>query len=203
MPGGRPRTLFYNIDYFEYIDSPEKAYWLGFIFGDGTISDKKYAQNLKIHLAEKDLSHIKKFSKDIEYPKDIISPKIVLSCKKMVLDLKHKGIKENKTYVGGKPINIPSEYIIDCARGLFDADGSISYHPNSRTKLQAKLTANKELLEWFRENAGLGNSIVPIKGKFHYEMRIRANEENFNILYGSATRYLDRKYQLVKPYILI
>jgi hypothetical protein len=121
----------------------------------------------------------------------------------MVFDLQDKGVKENKTYAGGTPQNVPQQFLIDCARGLFDADGSISYHPNSRTKLQAKLTTNKELLWWFKEATGLGNTIVPIKGKFHYEMRIKAIPENFNILYGGSQRYLDRKYELVKPHILI
>jgi hypothetical protein len=201
MAGGRPRTLFFDIDYFQEIDSSEKAYWLGFIFGDGSIRDDKYDKNLKIHLAERDLVHVEKFCHDVRYPKKINSAMVTLSSKKMVEDLKNKGIRRNKTYRGGVPQNVPNKFLIDCARGLFDADGSISYHPNSITRLQAKLTTNKELLEWFKESTGLGNSIIPVKGKFHYEMRIRASKENFKVLYGSATRYLDRKHELVRPYI--
>jgi len=203
MPGGRPRQIFYNLDYFNEIDSSEKAYWLGFIFGDGTISNKKYNQNLKIHLAEKDLFHIKKFAKDIDYHEKIEKSKIVLSSQKIVQDLINKGIKENKTYLGGSPKNVPEKFFIDCARGIFDADGSISYHENSKIKLQAKLTTGKDLIEWFKEATGLGNTIIPVKNKNHYEMRITANVENFTKLYGGSSRFLERKYNLVKPHILI
>lgn len=203
MVGGRPRSILFNVDYFENINTPDKAYWLGFIFGDGTISDEKYYQRLKIGLAEKDINHIKKFAVDVMYPKEIVNASIRLHSKKMVLDLIDKGVFPNKTYRGGHPINVPSKFFIDCARGLFDADGSISYHPNSKTKLQAKLTTNKELLEWFKSASGMGNSIIPVKGKKHYEMRISASVENFTKLYGNAYRYLDRKYELIKDHILI
>ena len=203
MPGGRPRSIFFDIDYFEYIDTADKAYWLGFIFGDGTISDAKYYQRLKIGLAEKDIAHVKKFAVDVAYPKEIVHSNIRLYSQKMVLDLIDKGVLPNKTYRGGHPINVPNEFLIDCARGLFDADGSISYHPNSRTKLQAKLTTNAELLEWFRDASGMGNRIIPVRGKHHHEMRVTASIENFTKLYGNASRYLDRKYELIKPHIMI
>ena len=203
MPGGRPRSIFFDIDYFEYIDTADKAYWLGFIFGDGTISDKSYQQKMKIGLAEKDINHIIKFSEDIHYSGIIKKAQIQLYSQKMVLDLMHKGVLPNKTYRGGHPVNVPDEFLIDCARGLFDADGSISYHPSSRTKLQAKLTTNAELLEWFRDASGMGNRILSIKGKYHYEMRVTASTENFTKLYGNASRYLDRKYELIKPHIMI
>lgn len=203
MPGGRPRSIFFDIDYFEKIDTPEKSYWLGFIFGDGTIMNKSPNIYLKIGLADKDINHIKKFAKDVFYPKEIIKPQIVLNSQKIILDLINKGVLPNKTYRGGHPINVPDGFLIDCARGLFDADGSISYHPNSRTKLQAKLTTNAELLEWFRDASGMGNRILPVKGKHHHEMRVTASSENFTKLYGNASRYLDRKYELIKPHIMV
>jgi hypothetical protein len=31
-----------NIDYFEIIDTEDKAYWLGFIYADGCITKNKY-----------------------------------------------------------------------------------------------------------------------------------------------------------------
>ena len=203
MPGGRPRTIFFDIDYFETIDTSDKAYWLGFIFGDGTIANKSPNIRLKIGLAEKDLNHIVKFSKDIKYPNTPSKPEISVNSKKMVFDLMDKGIRPNKTYTGGHPINVPDEFLIDCARGLFDADGSVSIRNPKTHNLVAKLTTNKELLEWFREAAGMGNTIVPVKNHFHYEMRVLASTENFTKLYGNASRYLDRKYELIKPHIMI
>lgn len=38
--GNHYRKYFHNENYFENIDSEEKAYWLGFIFADGYILNK-------------------------------------------------------------------------------------------------------------------------------------------------------------------
>ena len=35
-----------NENYFSYIDTPEKAYWLGFIYADGFITKKKLMETL-------------------------------------------------------------------------------------------------------------------------------------------------------------
>ena len=35
--GLRPRKWYWDFDYFEYVDTPEKAYWLGFIYADGSL----------------------------------------------------------------------------------------------------------------------------------------------------------------------
>ena len=47
----------YNHDYFENIDSPQKAYWLGFIYADGgvAIDDKTNSCELSIKLQASDV----------------------------------------------------------------------------------------------------------------------------------------------------
>ena len=37
VKGNHYRKYFHNFDFFEKIDSEEKAYWLGFMFADGYI----------------------------------------------------------------------------------------------------------------------------------------------------------------------
>jgi hypothetical protein len=53
----------FNEDYFEIIDTPEKAYFLGFIFADGCLIDNpkeyRYKLNIKIHSKDEDI--LKKF----------------------------------------------------------------------------------------------------------------------------------------------
>ena len=58
----RKRTHIHKGDYdiFEDIDTPEKAYWLGFIAADGCISIRKNNATIKIALARKDKGHLEK-----------------------------------------------------------------------------------------------------------------------------------------------
>ena len=48
-----------NENIFEKIDTEEKAYWLGFLAGDGCV----YRDTLNLNLQVKDLEHLKKFKK--------------------------------------------------------------------------------------------------------------------------------------------
>ena len=54
----------YNRHIFDEINSPEKAYWLGFIVADGYLNDDK--NMLRIKLGNKDKSHLEKFIKFLE-----------------------------------------------------------------------------------------------------------------------------------------
>ncbi len=63
------RKYSVNDDYFSIIDTEEKAYWLGFIFADGYISNKN-GKRVGITLKSSDRDHIIKFAKAISatYP---------------------------------------------------------------------------------------------------------------------------------------
>ena len=49
----REQALKYTCDenYFEKIDTAEKAYWLGFMYTDGYIQNKRKNSNMKIGIA--------------------------------------------------------------------------------------------------------------------------------------------------------
>ena len=71
-----------NYDYFKIIDTPEKAYWLGFIMADGCVMISKRIRKLKtyetiqqryflkIALSSVDTQHLEKFNQCINssYP---------------------------------------------------------------------------------------------------------------------------------------
>ena len=70
----RPKlTHTFNKDYFEEIDTEEKAYWLGFIYADGSINPSK--NGLEISLKYSDKTHLQKFKKSIKYSRDIVTGK--------------------------------------------------------------------------------------------------------------------------------
>lgn len=59
---------YHNENYFEVIDNEHKAYWLGFMFADGYISnrDDTYGEDqFGISLAKEDIQTLYQFKQDI------------------------------------------------------------------------------------------------------------------------------------------
>lgn len=151
---GAPRKYTLNEDYFETIDSEDKAYWLGFIYADGFITKRKpgFGQNiLGITLAEKD--HLEKFADSIKTNKPVktyekknsygkkngvsFEHKLALISNKLVSDIEKLGVVENKTFLLSELPNIPKEFIRDFIRGYFDGDGSV-FHINKKATRKNK-----------------------------------------------------------------
>jgi len=122
-------TLDENI--FESIDTPEKAFWLGFIYAEGGI-DTSVAYKLVInqHLEHKErLYKFRDFLKsDVpikEYPSYKSPRATVRICrKKIVQDLEKHGVIERKSAKLCFP-GIPPEYHSDFIRGFFFGDGTL------------------------------------------------------------------------------
>lgn len=139
MCKGKKNRLF-NEDYFEIIDSPTKAYFLGLMFTDGNVSydtEGIRAPFIRIGLAEYDSDILIKFKKELRIQTDFcISDRpnkktpicnLGIRNKKMANDLSKYGIVSNKTeFTSSLPLNdIPSQYHTDFFRGIIDGDGSI------------------------------------------------------------------------------
>lgn len=129
----------FNEDYFEVIDTPEKAYFLGFIFADGCLIDNpkeyRYKLNIKIHNKDEDI--LKKFISLLDSEVKIwrsnhreIS-EIGFSSKKMINDLKKIGLHPNKTYTISYP-KIDENLERHFLRGYFDGDGCIRINEDKR-----------------------------------------------------------------------
>ena len=67
----RDQALKYTCDdnYFKEINTEEKAYWLGFLYADGYINNKRKQGNYKVGIAisESDKAHLEKFKNAIHY----------------------------------------------------------------------------------------------------------------------------------------
>ena len=158
---------YYDKEYFNIIDSEEKAYWLGFIYADGYV--EKYS--LGIELAYKDINHLKKFNKSINGNLEVKTRerngcfngkkynnanttqkmcRIRVHCYEMVKDLNKYGVVPNKTYLNLSIPNIDEKYIIPFIRGYFDGDGAV-VNEKYKTRLGANITsANINILNQFR-----------------------------------------------------
>lgn len=124
---GRKKT--YNEDYFKTIDTPNKAYFLGFIFADGCVvsDDKTYRHKMILKIHPKDEHILEQLITEIEG--EICQ--VALSGKKIVEDLKSNGCGVNKTFTIEYP-NIPEELERHFLRGYFDGDGCIRVNTDKR-----------------------------------------------------------------------
>lgn len=137
---GAPRLYTLNENYFENIDTEDKAYWLGFIYADGFITKRKkgMGQNvLGITLHEKEplelfCSHIqtnkpvRKYYHKSEFSKeDTVEYKIAIISNKVVSDIEKWGVVERKTFELSTIPNISGDLIPHFIRGYFDGDGSV------------------------------------------------------------------------------
>lgn len=126
----------WNRDIFKNIDTPEKAYWLGFINADGCLhftSQTMKQGHLSIDISGEDSKHLEKFANFIEAQQPIIQYTkhpdtgnilchIQISCSSTLHDLYNLGIAPRKS---GKEQWIDTAYPKDFIRGYIDGDGYI------------------------------------------------------------------------------
>jgi DNA-binding transcriptional regulator WhiA len=206
------RQLPINEDYFETIDTEEKAYWLGFITADGSLYEKKHQLHFTLKLSDK--HHLEKFLHNIECPKRIQEYhtnnghwvcKVTIQNKKIYSDLKKYGLHQKKSFTV-KPYSFNSiEFDRAYWRGIIDGDGSILRVKAKTAKnghhYQIGLVGNEFIIEGFR--AFLYNNELPIntiisKNGRIFQTRFSSKEvvkDITNLLYKNASIYLDRKYQ--------
>jgi len=129
------KVVRYNFDenYFESIDTEDKAYFLGFIVADGSVNS--ISNVIQITQREPDILY--EFKRYIKYEGDLIKSKnrdvfdIKISSSKMKSDLLKLGISSNKTMSVNYP-SIPENLQSHFMRGVFDGDGCVSIHHDKR-----------------------------------------------------------------------
>ena len=192
-----------NEDIFSVIDTEEKAYWLGFLCGDGCV----YDNYIRISLKYNDIEHLKKFKSFLNAESIKIVQKgnycsFSIGCKKMADDLKKNGCVEKKSLIL-EPQKIKEEFYMDWIRGLWDADGGISYIKKSN-RWQSCLTSTKNVCNFFIEQLDI-NTKPFLEHRCSNTYRVQFNGrlnvlDKMNKIYknDSAIIYLDRKYKLYK-----
>lgn len=131
-PGGSHARWTTNQDYFTTIDTPEKAYILGFIIADGYVH--KNGRSVSIAVKESDSSLLLRIAKEMGcnaplYPKvtrgygNVSSLMVLnLSRRKLVDDLAKLGVHANKSLTVTFP-TVPRRLERHLVRGLWDGDG--------------------------------------------------------------------------------
>ncbi|MDR5047854.1 MULTISPECIES: LAGLIDADG family homing endonuclease [Bacillus cereus group] len=210
------RKYFFNESFFNVIDTEEKAYWLGFIYADGSVSPEK--GSFRLSISANDIEHLKVFKEDIQsdyeipvygnygYDSSSMMCKIDLHSKRLLNDLADKGIVKNKTFLIEFP-TIPDYLVHHFIRGYFDGDGSVSFYKvkeRPTPKAEVTITGTEEFLNSLKEilvGAGLNPNIKLAQRHKNRDNNVRTlkycGRQNalkfYNFIYQDATRFLCRK----------
>lgn len=147
---------YVNLNYFSKIDTPEKAYWLGFIAADGAVS----GTSLSVQLQAQDKQHLQKFSDAINgnltiqeinginnFGTKYQHYRIAIKSQQYIDDLKQYNITNTKSMTL-KPPKISDIFIPYWIMGIIDGDGSITYN---RDKIRISITGTKDILKFIRK----------------------------------------------------
>lgn len=213
----KSRKYGYNENYFSKIDSPNKAYVLGFILGDGCVCDEGKRKRWKIDLAQsdsqilydianelnvKELVRVRKPNNDNEQAK----VSLTINCTEMCNDLIRLGVIPKKTK-REKWISLANnELQWAFIRGYFDADGHVSvvkYRKRVQLSPRFKVTSTYEflssLLTYLKNNNIALNVHSIYKKKGCYELSIAKKSDLlaiYRLLYKHGDLYLKRKYDI-------
>lgn len=148
-----------DLNYFEIIDTQNKAYFLGLMFADGWISRSgKNSYSIGISLQEKDGYILDSFNSEIfNPPRKILDIEkatekhsnkkfFYFNGEKFFNDLKKLGCVERKSNVLNAPENIPKELVRHFIRGFFDGDGGVHLYNQKRCKVT--LTSTNDFCSW-------------------------------------------------------
>ena len=147
------QLLKFNHNFFETIDTEEKAYWLGFVFADGCICDtSSSSKSLNINLAIIDDHHIEKFQQHINsklnlhYKKTDNCVYVRYYSNKLCDDLIRLGCTPRKSLTLKFP-NINKNLYRHFIRGYIDGDGCICFRKNGNLhNLQIAIIGTEEFL---------------------------------------------------------
>lgn len=208
----------YNENYFEEIDTEEKAYWLGFIAADGSIVNNGSA--LEISLKQSDRNHLIKFANAIGETDRMVkdrnqkcsngkyysTSRISVCSSIMTNHLAKYGIVQNKGFNLVFPDFLKEELLRHYLRGYFDGDGSISTNGKNRNgspKYALNLIATESFLEDFMtwlNHLGISKVKLQNKNKMKVWNKVGINQIRIilSYLYDNCTIYLDRKYNYAR-----
>ncbi len=205
--GIRRYTL--NEKYFDKIDCPEKAYWLGYLYADGNVtSGNKRKYTVRLFADIRDRECLEKLSIELGSNKPIYWSKpsvtgqmgcVEFCSRHLVQSVIKLGLIPSKTFKLTFPTFLQPELQRHFIRGYLDGDGSISAKQPNLSFVGTKefcLTLKKIIDDKFSTNATISirhkerdNNIrqLAIGGRHKVKAIL-------DWLYADATCFLERKY---------
>lgn len=187
---------------FETIDSEEKAYWLGFLYADGSVSSAN--NTVELSLKSLDINHLIKFKHFLNFEEnkhifqDDVRCRFQFSNKKVKEDLCALGCIPKKSLILTFPSEkqVPQEYIKDFIRGYIDGDGCLYIKPNNSPFLS--IAGTKEFLQELLNVTNWKNNKIynpPNTNIYTIAWGGKYVLDYLDYIYENATVFLDRKYE--------
>jgi intein-encoded DNA endonuclease-like protein len=204
------RKYTLNQDFFEKINTEEKAYFLGLIYSDGCL----YKNILSVSLVENDSYILEKFLFFLESnsklylspprkPTHQVQKKLMISNVKMGKDLMRLGVMERKSLQLKFPTDeqVSKKFLNHFIRGVFDGDGSVfSYSRtiNGKTYIEngVSIISSNDFINGIKAVIGYGNVYGTNEGKNSViSFKKKKDIENISkYMYSESSIYLKRKW---------
>lgn len=214
-----PKNLIFNPElrenYFEQIDSEDKAYFLGFIIGDGNVftgyCNNGYSAMVSITVDESDIRILEQFKEQTKVSTAIAKDgrgarQAVIRSNKMAEDLAKYGVVPRKTFKTYLPTNIPKNFMKDLIRGICDSDGSVGAQPlktnPNKFNHWISFCGTRKLMEDISEycyktlNLSKKSKVYEYKDKSLSETKFKNIEDMYKVgmwMYDNSHFYLERK----------
>lgn len=188
-----------DINFFKSIDTEEKAYFLGLMYSDGSVSDNQF------YLKLKDEDVIIKFKEALkcDYPirhneTPYYNYILQVSSKEMCNDLVNLGCFKNKTKTIQFPKIDPSLHN-HFIRGFFDGDGCVRVGGTKGKCMFDMTSASYEFIVQLKEILNpIATHVGIIKEKQYNVWHLRCGgkqvQQILDWLYKDSTVYMQRKY---------
>lgn len=191
----------FNESVFDQVNNKQAAYWLGFLYADGSVSLKR--NTIELSLKSSDIGHLEKFRNFLEFKstkhifQDDIRCRLQITNKHLKQQLIQLGCTPQKSLTLKFPTQkqVPKEFHPHFIRGYVDGDGSVMINTRRNAgRLSILGTENMlqgilEATNWKKQKICLRENIYSIEWNGSYVT------EYLDYLYKNANVYLDRKYK--------
>lgn len=208
-----PKNLIFNPDlkedYFDYIDTEMKAYFLGLILTDGCVFvPKKGMPSISITLKSDDAYILQRFKEEIKADTKVIFDKrgtatIAVKSNRLADALSKYGVcsgKENRSHLPLIETNMMSHML----RGMFDGDGSVASDVarNGKHRHCFTICGQPSLMREIQEHL-VKTCDIAARKQYNYSdnfgevkwSKIEDMKKIGDYLYQDATFFMERKHQ--------
>jgi intein-encoded DNA endonuclease-like protein len=222
IPTGQVRRLYKNLkeNYFDVIDTQEKAYFLGLLWADGC-NMQKARFRIALGLQEEDGHIVNEFCKAIYGNTDKVKkydrtpkkqnakykfrqkPRVILefSSETMSKQLSILGMTPCKSLTARWPNNLPNNLIRHFIRGYYDGDGCITSTNRNYYSIQiiGSQVFIERMVKYVKEQTGIESNIYNLKTTSAPMSSLRLNGNQkcktfLDWLYKKSTVQLKRKH---------
>lgn len=203
----RKYSLKHN--YFEIIDTPIKAYFLGWMYSDGFTLKDGYCSG--INLASDDRMILEKFAEETFGTKEAVydlkknrckpQSRLIFKSREFQKHLIAQGVIHNKSLTLLPPLNISDEFKKYFILGFFEGDGCFS-------SFALSMTGTKPVLEWigkeFEKIGVIKYRIFPAQNQITHRFTMCGRNNIklvYDFLYKNNSLFLLRKKQKIEDYL--